>query len=215
MILPKDEAERKYGFRLYQGGAIPGDELRVVRIADIDTEACGGTHLNNTSEAIRIIILGTKKIQDGIIRIEYVAGKRADHIYTQDIDILSRAMAVLGKTEVDGLEQACNDVFSLWKNLRKNSGKLRNMPDDVRVERQAEILSTTKEGPAYSYLLRFRDMGKPNSLELIQPPEIQITRPHEYLQKSAGAFKVQKEHMGKTLIRFLTDIDTWLSEIEG
>ncbi len=79
MILPKDEAERRFGFRLYQGGAIPGDQLRVLKVGDIDTEACGGTHLNNTSEAIRIIILGTKKIQDGIIRIEYVAGKRADH----------------------------------------------------------------------------------------------------------------------------------------
>lgn len=215
MILPKDEAERKYGFRLYQGGSIPGDELRVVRIENIDTEACGGTHLNNTSEAIRIIILGTKKIQDGIIRIEYVAGKRADDIYTQDIDILSRALAVLGKTEVDVLEQSCNDVFSLWKNLRKNSGKLKNMPDDARAQRKEEILATTKEGQAYSYLLRFRDLGKPTSFDEIQPVDIQITRPHESLQRSASIFKVQKEYMGRTLLRFLKEIDDWLTQIEG
>ncbi len=215
MILPKDEAEKSYGFRLYQGGAIPGDELRVVRVGDIDTEACGGTHLNNTSEAIRIIILGTKKIQDGIIRIEYVAGKRADHIYTQDIDILSRALTVLGKTEVEGLEQACSDIFSLWKNLRKNSGKLKNMADDVLEERKAEILSTTKEGPAYSYLLRFRDLGKPTSFDEIKPANVQITRPHEYLQRSAGIFKVQKEYMGRTLLRFLKEINDWLAQIEG
>ncbi len=215
MILPKDEAERRYGFRLYQGGAIPGDELRVVRVGEIDTEACGGTHLNNTSEAIRIIIQGTKKIQDGIIRIEYVAGKRADHIYTRDIDHLSRALAVLGKTEVDGLELACSDVFSLWKNMRKNVGKLKNMGEDVKVERKLEMMAATKEVPAYSYLIRFQKMGKPASLDAIEPlTGVEIIRPHEYLQRSAGVFKVQKEHLGKTLLRFLRDIDTWLIQLE-
>ncbi|MCK5397684.1 MAG: alanine--tRNA ligase [Thermoplasmata archaeon] len=215
MILPKDEAEKKFGFRLYQGGAIPGDELRVLRIKNIDTEACGGTHLNNTSEAIRIIILGTKKIQDGIIRIEYVAGKRADQIYNEDTEHLSRAMAVLGKTEANGIEQACSDIFSLWKSLRKSNGKLKNMPDDIRAERKIEILAAVKADQAFQYLQKFRELDCPATMDEIQSANIQISRPHEFLQRSAGAFKVQKEHMGKTLIRFLNDIDNWLQLIEA
>jgi len=48
--MPKDEAEKQYGFTLYQGGVVPGNELRVVHIVDTDTEACCGTHADNTSE---------------------------------------------------------------------------------------------------------------------------------------------------------------------
>ena len=42
-FMPKDEAEKAYGFHLYQGGVVPGNELRVVSIQDTDTEACCGT----------------------------------------------------------------------------------------------------------------------------------------------------------------------------
>jgi alanyl-tRNA synthetase len=41
----RDEAEKRYGFVIYQGGAVPGDVLRIVRIGDLDVQACGGTHL--------------------------------------------------------------------------------------------------------------------------------------------------------------------------
>jgi alanyl-tRNA synthetase len=39
-FMAKDEAESKYGFHLYQGGVVPGNQLRVVNIMDTDTEAC-------------------------------------------------------------------------------------------------------------------------------------------------------------------------------
>src|SRR2546428_350599 len=44
-FLARDLAERKFGFRLYQGGSVPGGELRVVEIPKWDVEACGGTHV--------------------------------------------------------------------------------------------------------------------------------------------------------------------------
>ncbi len=78
-LLTKTQAEKKYGFRLYQGGAIPTNILRVVSIGELDTEACGGTHLNNTREVGRIKIIGSKKIQDGVIRIEFKAGEALEH----------------------------------------------------------------------------------------------------------------------------------------
>lgn len=46
----KAEAEKKYGFTLYQGGVVPGNQLRVVNINDVDIEACCGTHRDNTNE---------------------------------------------------------------------------------------------------------------------------------------------------------------------
>src|SRR2546430_7998971 len=42
-VLPRDLAGRKFGFRLYQGGSVPGGGLRVVEIPKWDVEACGGT----------------------------------------------------------------------------------------------------------------------------------------------------------------------------
>ncbi len=70
-------AEKLYGFRLYQGGCVPGKELRVVNIPEWDVEACGGTHCDYTGEVGFIKLLGTKRIQDGVVRLEYAAGDSA------------------------------------------------------------------------------------------------------------------------------------------
>jgi alanyl-tRNA synthetase len=48
-FVPRSEAEHKYGMTIYQGGAVPGKNIRIVEIPGVDVEACGGTHLNNTS----------------------------------------------------------------------------------------------------------------------------------------------------------------------
>lgn len=73
--MPRNEAEKKYGFRLYQGGAVPSKILRVVDIVGWDVEACGGIHTVNTSEVEIIKITSSKKKQDGVVRLEFVAGK--------------------------------------------------------------------------------------------------------------------------------------------
>ncbi|MFQ6087045.1 MAG: alanine--tRNA ligase, partial [Candidatus Bathyarchaeia archaeon] len=71
---PRTEAEKQYGFRLYQGGVVPGKEIRVVDIKDWDVEACAGTHVRNTGEIGFIKILHTERIQDGVERIVFSAG---------------------------------------------------------------------------------------------------------------------------------------------
>ncbi len=50
--MPRNEAESRYGFRLYQGGAVPGKDIRVVKTGDWDVEACAGTHLKSTGEMV-------------------------------------------------------------------------------------------------------------------------------------------------------------------
>jgi len=75
--MEKSEAEQNYGFRIYQGGAPPGDTIRLIDIEDVDIEACGGTHLKQTSHAEEFVLTGCKRIQDGVIRLEYKAGESA------------------------------------------------------------------------------------------------------------------------------------------
>jgi alanyl-tRNA synthetase len=86
-IYMRDVAERKFGFRLYQGGAVPGKELRVVKIGDLDVEACGGTHLKSTGEVEHIEITGSTKIQDGVVRLEYVAGRASENYQSATSDL--------------------------------------------------------------------------------------------------------------------------------
>jgi alanyl-tRNA synthetase len=76
-VVERGRAEQDYGFRVYQGGAIPQKELRIIKMADFDIEACGGTHCSNTSELGQVKILRSTKVQDGVVRLEFVAGKKA------------------------------------------------------------------------------------------------------------------------------------------
>ena len=63
-----------YGYRLYQGGAVPGKIIRVVEVVGLDAEACGGLHCSHTGMVEPVRIRRTHRIQDGIVRIEYTAG---------------------------------------------------------------------------------------------------------------------------------------------
>lgn len=75
--LPREKAEQTYGYRLYQGGVVPGRELRIIKIGDWDVEACGGTHCTKTGQIGTIKILHTERVQDGIERITFAAGTQA------------------------------------------------------------------------------------------------------------------------------------------
>jgi alanyl-tRNA synthetase len=79
-------AEQKYGFRIYQGGVVPVKSVRIVSINDFDVEACGGTHVKKTREIELIKITRTKRIQDGVVRIEFVSGQTAQDYVKQHED---------------------------------------------------------------------------------------------------------------------------------
>ncbi|MCU0861269.1 MAG: alanine--tRNA ligase-related protein, partial [Methanomassiliicoccales archaeon] len=76
-FMQRDDAESLHGYRLYQGGAVPGKVIRVVEVLGLDAEACGGLHAKTTSFVGPIRIRRTKRIQDGIVRIEYSSGMAA------------------------------------------------------------------------------------------------------------------------------------------
>jgi alanyl-tRNA synthetase len=86
----RTEAERQYGFRLYQGGAVPGKEIRVVKTGDWEVQACGGTHVKNTGEIGFIKIIHTERIQDGVERIIFSAGTQALRAVQKDEELLTR-----------------------------------------------------------------------------------------------------------------------------
>jgi len=124
---PRQLAEVEYGFGLYQGGAVPGKNIRVVDIKGFDTEACGGTHLDQTGEAGKIKILRSTKVQDGIVRIEFVAGDAArDQDYKQD-DLLDKMKELLG-VPIYQIPSRSEELFSKWKKAKK---MLKKQKEDV------------------------------------------------------------------------------------
>jgi alanyl-tRNA synthetase len=92
----RTEAERRFGFTLYQGGAVPGKDLRIVEVEGFDVEACGGTHCTHTSEVGTIQVLATERIQDGVIRLSYAAGDRAVVVREERDTALHEAGRLLG-----------------------------------------------------------------------------------------------------------------------
>ncbi len=122
-FMERNEAEKKYGFRLYQGGAPKGKMIRVVNIADMEVEACGGTHVNNTSEIGFIKIVGVERIQDGVERIRFCAGEKAlEYVQKQD-KLLKEATSLLAAPP-ERLIEAIKKLMEERKRLRKEIEKL-------------------------------------------------------------------------------------------
>jgi len=94
-------AEQKYGFKIYQGGIVPVKSIRIVSIEDFDIEACGGTHVKQTDEIELIKITRTKRIQDGVVRIEFVSGDTAlDYVKQHDADLIKKSSELKDKTKL-------------------------------------------------------------------------------------------------------------------
>ena len=94
-FMSRQRAEEKYGFRLYQGGVVPGSSVRVVDIGGWDIEACGGTHTRTTGEVGFVKITKAERIQDGVERLEFVAGEAAiEYMHGMDSQLqeLSRVL---------------------------------------------------------------------------------------------------------------------------
>ena len=162
-IIDRNTAEKTYGFRLYQGGVPPGDQIRVLYIPGVDVEACGGTHLNNIGEIKQMKIIRSERIQDGVNRVLFAGGSMVDayekqereqfetiresltscysindegncteqlekacEIFSVPVEQMPRTIKrflkeaqITGPHEVDTLVDACEHLFSSWKQAKK------------------------------------------------------------------------------------------------
>ncbi|MFY9605295.1 MAG: alanine--tRNA ligase [Thermoplasmata archaeon] len=134
-FMERNLAEKRYGFRLYQGGAVPGKEIRVIRIGDFDVEACGGIHCKNSLEVGAIKILRTKRIQDGVVRLEFVSGMPAIEQLIGFWNAAVNASAKLNTTP-DKIDEAVAKLMADKKDLAKEidamkKGRVGETVDDL------------------------------------------------------------------------------------
>jgi len=141
--MERDEAEKKYGFRLYQGGVPPGKKIRVVRIADFDVEACAGTHCKNTSEVGPVKILGCERIQDGVERIEFAAGMPALKNIQKMETTLKNSCSILSVLP-DQLPNTVKRFFEEWKSLNKKLDEQKERSANLKVKTIMKDVETVK-----------------------------------------------------------------------
>ncbi len=116
--LDRDIAEKKYGFRLYQGGIPPGKQVRVVKIEEFDVEACAGTHCSSTGVIGSIKILRSERIQDGVERLEFAAGLAAIRSNQEHDRWLEEASKIIS-VRPEQLPNSVKRFFEEWKKQRK------------------------------------------------------------------------------------------------
>ncbi len=121
----RDEAQELYGFILYQGGIVPGKNIRVVKIPGVDVQACAGTHVLRTGVVGPIKINKTERVQDGVERIDFSAGLAAIDSMQHDGKILRESSAIF-KVENDQLPKTCDRFFNEWKSQKNEIDRLKS-----------------------------------------------------------------------------------------
>ena len=145
MWLPRDEAEKRYGFVIYQGGAVPGNVLRIVKIENIDVEACGGTHLDNTKEIESIKLLRSTRISDGVVRLEFTAGKAASTVAKEEGSLVDD-MKSFFRCDEKYIIARTEELFSKWKKAKKEKKKKGSVSEELKQliseeEKEGDIVS--------------------------------------------------------------------------
>lgn len=176
--MPRDKAVQMYGFRLYQGGVVPGAKIRIVKIGDWDVEACGGTHLRRTGEIGLLKLLQTERIQDGVERITFASGFPALK-YVQETEQAFRNVSRILNVPVNDTLKAVKGTSEELKEVRREVDRLKYTLAKFETE---AMLRQAKEIFGIKLVLR-----------LIKGADV------DYLIKMAG-FLVEKEPKAVTVI---------------
>lgn len=139
--MARAEAEKKYGFILYQGGIVPGMDIRTVLVDGIDVQACAGTHCNQTGDIGLIKITKTERIQDGVERIEFSAGEAAVEAAQHSDNMLKESSDVF-KVTPEQLSKTCDRFFNEWKSFKNEINRLKGEIASLKTE---GILSKTEK----------------------------------------------------------------------
>jgi len=118
IVLHRAEADAKYGFEIYQGGPPKHQQIRIIKIGDFDIQACGGTHHDEAGEVGELRIIRSSQVQDGVERLQIVAGDTAREHARKQERILSEASEILG-VQSDDLPKAVQKFFQEWKSQQK------------------------------------------------------------------------------------------------
>jgi len=127
IIMNRADADAEFGFDIYQGGPPKHELIRIVKIGDFDTQACGGTHHDMAGKVGELRIIRSSQVQDGVERLQIVAGETAREHARHQERILSEASEILG-VQSDDLPKTVLKFFEEWKSQQK---KILNLEAEI------------------------------------------------------------------------------------
>lgn len=119
-----------------------GDTVRVVKIGDYSMELCGGTHLNTTSQAGLVKILGESGVAAGTRRIEALTGEAALQYFAQKeqiIDSIAQTLKTNPQDSVKKIEALMAEIKNTQKELEQLKSKLVSSSLDEVLSKAIEI----------------------------------------------------------------------------
>jgi alanyl-tRNA synthetase len=202
--VPYLDSISKYGYEIYQCQNVPTDILRIVTIPDISVEVCTEKHVRNTKEVGQIRVVDSKRIHEGLIRLEIIVFDTTSDIEQQDDynDMVSKMSKILDCTKENIITTSSN-LFVDWKRLKKIYGLLcyANNVKETDPTKYSSLI--TKVRDTYSQL-------KPKPQQKTQ----QDLNERCIVSGVMDIFKTQKEHTIKTMQRFKNEKETFNTKIQ-
>ncbi|MGC2670130.1 MAG: DHHA1 domain-containing protein, partial [Candidatus Nitrosopolaris sp.] len=158
-IYDRVDAEQDYTFRIYQGGVVPTSNIRIVNIENWDIEACGGTHVSTTGEIGLIKIIKSERIQDGVVRLEFVAGEAAINYIQKQENQLTMIAQSLGSSKekvVESLQKSIDEAEAAKKKVKT---MLRKITPSIAKSVSEEAKQLSSDGTKF-YHVRDNEMDE-------------------------------------------------------
>ncbi|HEY2066460.1 MAG TPA: alanine--tRNA ligase [Gemmatimonadaceae bacterium] len=114
--MPYADARAKGAMALF--GEKYGDVVRVVDVAGVSMELCGGTHVRNTAEIGLLLILSETGVASGVRRIEALTGAAAFAQLKERERTLQRVAEAL-RSPIDAVERRVQQVMDERRTLEK------------------------------------------------------------------------------------------------
>ncbi len=147
LVMDRADADATYGFDIYQGGPPKHSQIRIIKIGDYDTQACGGTHHDEAGEVGELLIIRSSQVQDGVERLQIVAGETAREHTRRQERLLGDTSEILG-VQPDDLPRTVSRFFDEWKSQQKRIESLEAEIVRLRTDGGGDA-AVEKEGVRY------------------------------------------------------------------
>ncbi len=157
-VMPVKEAMESAALALF--GEKYEDMVRVLRIGDVSTELCGGTHVSRSGDIGPFKLVSETGVAAGVRRIEAITGERALE-WIHEADTRMARLASVLKSERDGIEDRLEQVLTRSRELEKEVERLKSRIASARGD---DLTSQAVEVDGIKVLAARLDDADPKSL---------------------------------------------------
>jgi len=148
-----DEANKSGALAFF--GDKYGDTVRVVDIAGISKEFCGGTHVSDTGDIHCVVLTSFRSVASGIKRIEGLSGKKAYQAILEKGRILKKIAKILS-TDEKSVPDRMEEIFAENKELKRELHQIKLKGIESALE---DIILITKKDGIPFYFKEFHSVS--------------------------------------------------------